>query len=113
MSSLCLLNILADFSNLFLHTNSVDPDQTAPSGAIWSASTLFAKITKNHKQMIKQTTIVVIGSLRVKNTREAIYCLQELSSFEKWQQSLSGISVCHIILHCDIYILLLMTFLEG
>ena len=29
-----LLNILAHFSNLFLHTgNSVDPDQTAPKGA--------------------------------------------------------------------------------
>ena len=30
----CLLNILANFSNLFLHTNSVDPDQTAPRGAV-------------------------------------------------------------------------------
>ena len=30
-----LLNILANFSNLFLHTgNSVDPDQTAPKGAV-------------------------------------------------------------------------------
>ena len=30
-----LLNILANFSNLFLHTaNSVDPDQTAPRGAV-------------------------------------------------------------------------------
>ena len=29
-----LLNILADFSNLFLHkANSVDPDQTAPKGS--------------------------------------------------------------------------------
>ena len=40
-----LLNILANFSNLFLHTNSVDPDQTAPKGAVWSGSTLFAEIT--------------------------------------------------------------------
>ena len=30
----CLLNILANFSNLFLHTGSVDPDQTAPKGTI-------------------------------------------------------------------------------
>ena len=30
-----LLNILANYSNLFLHTaNSVDPDQTAPRGAV-------------------------------------------------------------------------------
>ena len=31
-----LLNILANFSNLLLHTpaNSVDPDQTAPRGAV-------------------------------------------------------------------------------
>ena len=24
------------------HANSVDPDQTAPEGAVWSGSTLFA-----------------------------------------------------------------------
>ena len=30
-----LLNILANFSNLFFHIgNSVDPDQTAPKGAV-------------------------------------------------------------------------------
>ena len=28
-----------------IHANSVDPDQTAPRGAVWSRSTLFAKIT--------------------------------------------------------------------
>ena len=30
--------------------NSVDPDQSAPSGAFWSGSTLFAKVclSKNH-----------------------------------------------------------------
>ena len=40
----------------------MDPDQTAPK----SGSTLFAKITfKNHKQMTKQTTIVVTGALRI------------------------------------------------
>ena len=45
-----------------MQAKSVDPDQTAPRGAVWSGSTLFA----NHKQTTKQTTIVVIGSLRVK-----------------------------------------------
>ena len=49
-----------------IQSNSRDPNQTAPGGAVRSGSTLFAKITfKNHKQMTKQTTIVVIGSLRV------------------------------------------------
>ena len=45
----------------------MDPDETALKGAVSSGSTLFAEMTlKNHKQMTKQTTIVVIGSLRVK-----------------------------------------------
>ena len=57
---------------IFLHTfqsyfsilaNSVDPDQTAPREAVWSGSTLFAKMI--FKQMTKQTTIVVIGTLRI------------------------------------------------
>ena len=39
----------------------MDPDKTAPR----SGSTFFAKLTLNHKQMTKQTTIVVIGSLKV------------------------------------------------
>ena len=50
----------------FIQSNSVGPDQTACRGAVWSGSTLFAEMTfKNHKQMTKQTTIVVIVSLRV------------------------------------------------
>ena len=45
----------------------MDSDQKAVRGAVKSGSTLFAKMTfKKHKQMTKQTTIVVIGSLRVK-----------------------------------------------
>ena len=36
----------------------MDPDQTAPKGPHC--------LQKNHKQMRKQTTIVVIGALRVK-----------------------------------------------
>ena len=41
--------------------NSVDPDQTAPKGAVRSGSTLFAKMFAK-----KRMTIVVIGALRVK-----------------------------------------------
>ena len=30
------------FSDRLIWTNSADPDQTAPRGAVWSGSTLFA-----------------------------------------------------------------------
>ena len=59
---------LQTFQTYFcIQANSVDPDQTAPKGTVWSGSTLFAKMTfKIHKQMTKQTTIDVTGALRVK-----------------------------------------------
>ena len=54
---------LQTFQTYFLHTtNSVDPDQTAPS-LIWIHNVCKNDL-KNHKQMTKQMTIVVIGSLR-------------------------------------------------
>ena len=78
-----LLNILRNFSNLFLHTdiqaNSVDPDQTAPRGAVCPGSTLFAKMTF---KITKQMTIVVIGSLWVKF--ELIYLLPADASKNCW-----------------------------
>ena len=42
-----LLNILANFFKpiFWIQANSVDQDQTAPEGAVWSGSTLFAGIT--------------------------------------------------------------------
>ena len=41
-----LLNILANFSKpFFAYWQTVDPDQTAPKGAVWSGSTLFAEMT--------------------------------------------------------------------
>ena len=30
------------FSDRYIWANSADPDQTAPKGAVWSGSTLFA-----------------------------------------------------------------------
>ena len=43
-----LLNILANFSNLFcIQANSVDPDQTAPKG--FAKNTLFAKSQADDK----------------------------------------------------------------
>ena len=37
---------LQTFQTYFcIQANSVDPDQTAPKGAVWSGSTLFAEMT--------------------------------------------------------------------
>ena len=42
-SAVNILNILyTKSSDKMVYANSVDPDQTAPEGAVWSASTLFA-----------------------------------------------------------------------
>ena len=57
-----LLNILANFSNLFLHTGK----QCGPRSSLIWVHTVYRNDFKNHKRMTKQTTIVVIGSLRVK-----------------------------------------------
>ena len=45
----------------------MNPDQTAPRGAVWSGSTLFATMTfnKSNWQKTKQMTIVEFGILRV------------------------------------------------
>ena len=55
-------------------TNSVDPDQTAPIGAVCAGSTLFAcilKLASNVRQLIEQTTsadnifrCIFLGALR-------------------------------------------------
>ena len=36
---------LQTYQTFYIQANSVDPDQTAPRGAVWSGSTLFAKMT--------------------------------------------------------------------
>ena len=47
----------------------MDPDQTAPIGAVCSESTLFVgKASKSFQQMKKQATFVAIGALRVKTS---------------------------------------------
>ena len=57
--------------------NSVDPDQTAPIGTVWSGSTLFASILNSSVMLgnyLQQTTpvddifrcIFFLGALRVK-----------------------------------------------
>ena len=58
---------LQTFQTYFsMQANSVDPDQTAPRGAVWSGSTLFAKMTFKITSRW-QTTTIVNGSLRVKD----------------------------------------------
>ena len=52
---------------LSIEANSMDPEQTAPIGAVLSRSTLFAlEASLTFQQMRKQTTFVAIGTLRVK-----------------------------------------------
>ena len=60
---------LQTFQTYFcIQANSVDPDQTAPKGAVWSGSTLFAKMTFKitSRWQSRLFLIVVIGALRVK-----------------------------------------------
>ena len=40
--SKCPKNLYTKLSYIMAHANSADPDQTAPLGAVWSGSTLFA-----------------------------------------------------------------------
>ena len=46
-------------------TNSVDPDQTAPLGAVWSGSALFAQICLSEN----------LGTLRYKNIVTVVVCM--------------------------------------
>ena len=38
----CIYRNDPKFSDIYAWANSADPDQTAPRGAVWSGSTLFA-----------------------------------------------------------------------
>ena len=42
---ICYMEMLTPRTNFEIHTNSVVPYQTAPRGAVWSGSTLFATET--------------------------------------------------------------------
>ena len=54
---------LQTFQTYFcIQANSVDPDQTAPKGAVWSGTTLFAKMTF---KITSSWLSRLIGSLRV------------------------------------------------
>ena len=72
--------------------NSVDPNQTAPIGAVCSGSTLFASILNSAVMLgnyLQQTTsaddificIFFLGALRVKHVFKALYLLIMSISF--------------------------------
>ena len=49
-----------------MEENGVDPDQTAPTGAVWSGPTLFViKLLKHFIRQQKRMTFIVIDALRV------------------------------------------------
>ena len=62
-------------------TNSVDPDQTAPIGAVCSGSTLFASILNlsvmlgNYLQQTTFSDAFFLGALRVKTATESLITL--------------------------------------
>ena len=56
-------NCLTLLTNSSIEANRVDPDQTAPIGAVRSGSTLFVI---EASQTFQQTTFVRFGALRVK-----------------------------------------------
>ena len=46
-----------------MRANSVNPDQTAPTGAVWSDSTLFVKkLLKDLRRWQEQTAFFVVGA---------------------------------------------------
>ena len=76
-------------TKLSIETNSVDPDQTAPIGAVWSESTLFVeKASKTFQQTTKAADFCCDWRLRVKT-----YCVALIGSvsvrFRKWVAQLT------------------------
>ena len=62
--------------NLSIEANSVNPEQTAPIGAVWSGSTLFViEASYTFQQTRKQTTFVAIGAFRV-STQVLMCCFK-------------------------------------
>ena len=61
-------NCLTVLTNLSIEANRVDPDQTAPIGAVWSGSKLFVMEAFEHfNRQENQTTFVAIGALRAES----------------------------------------------
>ena len=58
--------MILSFSDRYARANSADPDQTAPRGAVWSGSTLFA---------IRQTVQTQIRLLLEEQSDQGLHCL--------------------------------------
>ena len=71
-------------------TNSVDPDQTAPTGAVRSGSTLFASILNSSVMLghcLQQTTFsdaFLLGFLRVKTFSDGLMSISFLWLGRLW-----------------------------
>ena len=48
-TTFCQFHVFSKDSDKMAYANSVDPDQTAPEGAVWSGSKLFAIPRKNFR----------------------------------------------------------------
>ena len=89
--------------------NSVDPEQTAPIGAVCSGSTLFASMLNLSVMLgnyLQQTTsaddifrcIFFLGALRVKNSRRTKVRMKSTLKleFRVYTQNHSDIPILHI-----------------
>ena len=78
---ICCKYLLWLLNNSSTEAKSEDPDQTAPVGAAWSGSTLFEKKSSTK---IRQTTFVVIGTLRVNLTPFLV------NQSSRWERFIDG-----------------------
>ena len=61
----CCTYLITEKVNISVEANSVNPDETAPTGTVLSESTLFAKeVSKTFQQKAKADDFAVIGALR-------------------------------------------------
>ena len=83
-------------TTFIIEANTMNPDQTAPKGAVWSGSLLFAILaTKVHiKQMRMQTTTVVLdGKGDEKELSEVSWITLPLHIKIKWISSSQNVYV--------------------
>ena len=60
---ICCIYFLISLTDVSIGSNSVDPDQTVPTGAVWSGSILFVNdASRTFQQTIKTDDFVLIGA---------------------------------------------------
>ena len=60
-------------SNISIEANNMEPDQTAPTGAVWSGSTMFVYEASNALVDDKITYILWLCALRVNKCEFSVY----------------------------------------